>query len=47
MPVWRYALGTSDIMSNVRILNVPWYLFWNSYSARVEIKDAESTADIL
>ena len=26
-------------MSNVRILNVPWYLFWNSYSARVEIKD--------
>lgn len=40
LPVWRaYALGTSDIMSNVPTPNVPWYLFWNNYSARVEIKD--------
>lgn len=40
LPVWRaYALGTSDIMSNVPTPNVPWYLFWNNYSARVAIKD--------
>lgn len=34
-------------MSNVPTPNVPWYLFWNNYSALVEIKDAESAADIL
>ena len=40
LSVWRaYALGTSDIVSNVPTPNVPWYLLWNSYSARVEIKD--------
>ncbi len=26
-------------MSNVPTPNVPWYLFWNNYSARVEIKN--------
>ncbi len=40
LPVWRaYALGKSDIVSNVPTLNVPWNLFWNNYSALVEIKD--------
>ncbi len=40
LSVWRaYALGTSDIVSNVPTPNVPWNLFWNNYSALVEIKD--------
>ncbi len=47
LPVWRaYALGTSDIMSNVPTPNVPWYLFWNNYSARVEIKNQLQSSPI-